>query len=121
LAYIGSLEKAQLGGSKDDYYELIAKSVERSLNIYLNALSGDTGNLEDLDSDSFMKIGELAAAVKQTVPTIRFWTNEGLLKIAEFTDSGYTLYDHHSIDRCQQIQKLKSKRFTLQEIKKRLA
>ncbi len=32
LAYIDSLEKAQLGGPKDDYFKIIAEAVERSLN-----------------------------------------------------------------------------------------
>ena len=39
LAYISSLEKAQLGGSKDDYWQLIAKAVDRSLDIYLKKTS----------------------------------------------------------------------------------
>ena len=39
LAYINSLEKAQLGGSKDDYFEIIVKAVDRSLDIYLENLS----------------------------------------------------------------------------------
>ena len=38
--YIKALEKAQLGGSKDDYYKLIAKAVDRSLYIYLKASKG---------------------------------------------------------------------------------
>ena len=44
LDYINSLEKAQLGGPKDDYLEIIARAVERSLDIYLKAANGeDTG------------------------------------------------------------------------------
>ena len=39
LNYINSLEKAQLGGSKEDYLNLIIKAVERSLDIYLKALN----------------------------------------------------------------------------------
>ena len=37
LAYIGALEKAQLGGSKDNYFKIIARAVDRSLDIYLKA------------------------------------------------------------------------------------
>ena len=33
LKYIGSLEKAQLGGSKEKFLKLISRSVERSLDI----------------------------------------------------------------------------------------
>jgi Fic family protein len=35
--YIDSIEKAQLGGSLNDFLQLMYKSVERSLNIYLEA------------------------------------------------------------------------------------
>ncbi len=38
LNYINSLEKAQLGGSKEDYLIIISHAVEESLDIYLNAL-----------------------------------------------------------------------------------
>ena len=38
LAYLASLEKRQLGGSGDDYLNLIADAVDRSLDIYLEAL-----------------------------------------------------------------------------------
>lgn len=37
LAYINSLEQAQLGGSDDDYQQLIIEAVDRSLEIYLDA------------------------------------------------------------------------------------
>ena len=39
LSYICALEKAQLGGSKDDYLNLIIKTVNRSLNIYLQSIN----------------------------------------------------------------------------------
>lgn len=38
LNYINSLEKAQLGGSKEEFFSIISKAVEESLDIYLNAL-----------------------------------------------------------------------------------
>jgi len=38
LSYIGALEKAQLGGAKDDYRKIITRAVERSLDIYLQAI-----------------------------------------------------------------------------------
>lgn len=42
LIYLDALEKAQLGGSKDDFFALVAESVERSLDIYLRALEGES-------------------------------------------------------------------------------
>ena len=40
LTYLQSLEQAQLGGSKKDYLDLINEAVDRSLDIYLQAVSG---------------------------------------------------------------------------------
>lgn len=113
IAYINSLEKAQLGGSKDDYLQLIMKSVDRSLDIYLQA---DQQSAEM----PLLKIGELAKKVSESVSTIRYWTKEGLLEPADITPSGYHLYDHQMINRCKKIQDLKKKRYTLAEIKAQL-
>ena len=43
MAYIKSLEKAQLGGAMDDYEKIIAKAVERSLDIYLETIQRGQG------------------------------------------------------------------------------
>ncbi len=120
LAYIGALETAQLGGSKEAYEKLIAKAAERSLDIYLNAARGESA-IGDVDTDGLLKSGDLAKAADETVATIRYWTKQGLLQVAEFTASGYQLYASDMVDRCQQIQHLKAERLTLDEIKQRLA
>jgi Fic family protein len=119
LDYIGSLEKAQLGGSKEDYEKLIAKSVDRSLDIYLKAAKGES-SFKELDNDELLKIGELAKATGENISTIRYWTKEGLLNVAEVTKSGYQLYSGDMILRCKEIKKLKSERLTLEEIKQYL-
>jgi Fic family protein len=119
LAYIKSLEKPQLvngeGDSKNDYFKLIISAVDRSLNIYLKAIEGKT---EEPENEKLLKIGELAKATKQTVPTIRHWTKEGLLQVAEITASGYQMYSQEMIERVEKIQEMKGKRMTLEEIKK---
>lgn len=120
LAYIGALEQAQLGGSKQDYEKIIMKAAERSLDIYLKAAQGESA-IGDLDTVQLLKIGELAKATGQTVPTIRFWTKQGLLEVAEVTDSGYQLYAADMVQRCEQIKQLKSERRTLEEIKQMLS
>ena len=115
LAYISSLEKAQLGGSKDDYFKIIAKAVDRSLDIYLKAAAGE--DAEPAKSDQLLKIGELAKQVGQSNSTIRHWTKEELLQVAEVTRAGYGLYAPEMIERIKQILRLKEQRFTLQEIR----
>jgi len=119
LAYISSLEKAQLGGSIADYEKIIAKAVERSLNIYLKAAKGESPEARE-SNDNLLKIGEFAKIVGITIPTIRHWTGLGLLQVAEITQSGYQLYNHDMIAVCQKINELKAQRLTLVEIKEHL-
>jgi Fic family protein len=119
LAYIGALEQAQLGGSKEPYERLIAKAVDRSLDIYLQAVRGESA-VQAVTHQPLLKIGTLAKAAGQTVPTIRYWTSLGLLHAAEVTDAGYQLYALAMIQRAEKIQQLKRERLTLEEIKKRL-
>ena len=118
LAYISSLEKAQLGGSKDDYIKIIMKAIDRSLDIYLKAAQGKTASYDD--ESKLLKIGSLAEQVGVRNSTIRYWTKEGLLEIAEITDTGYHLYAPEMAERVKQIHELKERRFTLHEIKEKL-
>lgn len=115
LAYINALEKAQLGGSKADYFTLIAKAVDRSLNIYLKAIDGES-NTGDND-EQLLKIGGLAKVSGESSSTIRHWTKEGLLEVAETTESGYQLYAADMVQRIQEINELKKQRYSLKEIK----
>jgi len=119
LVYIAALEKAQLGGSKDAYERIIARAAGRSLDIYLKAARGET-EIVTLDTDRLLKIGELAFKTGETVPTIRYWTKEGLLDVADVTASGYQLYSPDMAARCKEIQRLKGQRLTLEEIKRLL-
>ncbi len=120
LAHIESLETAQLGGPKDNYLKLIAKAVDRSLDIYLKACKDEDAQPVEAPPPQLLKIGELAKAAQETVVTIRYWTKEGLLDIADTTISGYQLYDPSMIERIKQIKELKTQRYTLNEIKQKL-
>lgn len=120
LAYISALEKAQLGGSREDYDKIIAKAADRSLDIYLKAAKGESA-IGDVDTVQLLKIGDLAKASGETVPTIRYWTQEGLLEVAEVTESGYQLYAPDMVQRCERIKKLKGERHTLAKIREFLS
>ena len=121
LAYINSLEKAQLGGSKDDYLKLIYKAVDRSLDIYLEASEGKTArNIIEKKDQQLFKIGQLAKKVNESISTIRHWTKFGLLEVVDTTPSGYQLYALSMIKRIEKIKDLKTKRYTLEEIKDKL-
>jgi len=118
LKYLNSLEKAQLGGSKDDFYELIYQAVERSLDIYLEAV----GKPKKPPLQKSLKIGELAKISGEPVATIRFWSKTGLLPLAGHTRGGYQLYPVAALERIKLIRKFQTEnRLTIKEIKKELA
>lgn len=116
LKYIKSLERAQLGGSLDDYLNVIYKAVLRSLNIYLKAINNDVPDQMLEPGDKLLKIGELANSTQETSSTIRYWTKIGLLEVVTTTVSGYQLYHPQMIERCKIIRELQGKRYTLEEI-----
>ncbi len=118
--YIDSIEAGQLGKSLNDYYTLILASVDRSLDIYLEGVEKKQ-EVEAAMSKPLLKIGELAKIVGVTVPTIRYWTREGLLTVAERSPGGYQLYAQNQVGVVKKIKKLQKKRLTLAEIKKTLS
>lgn len=119
LTYINALEKAQLGGSHELYERLIASAVERSLDIYLSAVSGNDRPART-EATRLLKIGQLAKRAGESVPTIRHWTQEGLIAPADRTASGYFLYAPETLRSIALIQALKAKRHTLEEIRRML-
>lgn len=121
LTYIAALEQAQLGGSRTDYFRIISDAVNRSLDIYLNAVSENGQPLqEQTEEPSLMRIGALAKHTGESNPTIRYWTKEGLLEVADTTASGYQLYSRSMIDRIHLIRELQSQRLTIKEIKAKI-
>lgn len=121
--YIDSISKAQLEGDNDIYYKVIYKAVNRSFDIYLEALNpeSDKGRKFMIGQKQLLRIGELAQETRETVVTIRHWTKVGVLEVAEYTESGYQLYDRSMIERVKEIRRLqKEEHLPLNEIKKRL-
>lgn len=120
--YINAIGKAQLEGDTKDYYELIYKAVDRSLNIYLEALNpqSDRGVKIMSGEKQLLRIGELAQNTRETVPTIRHWTEVGVLEVKEFTEKGYQLYDCSMIERIKEIRKLQQEEhLPLEEIRRK--
>ena len=118
--YINSIEQGQLKGNLQDYYEIILEAVERSLDIYLEALEPKETK-EGVKMNELLKIGELAKETGETVYTVRFWTKEGLLIVKDFTKGGYQLYEPSMIERVKEIRRLQEeKRITITEIKERI-
>ena len=124
---IGYLEAVNMGQTKGDlemFYSVTEEAEERSLDAYLNATKGKPvipvlmGKGKEI---KLLRIGELAEAARETKPTIRFWTKEGLLEVAKLTKGGYVLYGTKMIEKAQEIRRLqKEERLSIVEIKKRI-
>lgn len=118
--YIDAIEKGQLQGQMSDYYQVIYEALDRSFDIYFEAL-GKKGPQKKEEKADLVKIGELAKLTHESVPTIRFWTKAGLLPVAGHTPKGYQLYSQKCSDIISKIRALqKEERLTLREIKERL-
>ena len=118
--YINSLEQAQLGGSLTEYYQIIGEAVERSLDIYLEALTPveqATPSVATNQPVKSLKIGELAKATGTNNATLRFWVQANILPVAGSTAGGYQLFSPEMIARVQLIRKLQQEqRLTIDEI-----
>jgi Fic family protein len=122
LSYIRALEQAQTGGSIDDFEDVIAKAIERSLDIYLKAIrQKDISKTTAPKRGKLLKIGELAKRTGEPVPTLRFWLKEGLINSAQRTPAGYQLFDKDMIERIGLIHTLQDRRLTVAEIREKIA
>lgn len=117
--YIDSIHKMELGDPAD-FYQTIFDGVNRSLDIYLEALEPKSRSPKS-SKNQLLKIGELASQSGETIPTIRHWINEGLLAAVNKTPSGYLLFDESMTEKVKRIRDLQnSRRLTLEEIKHEL-
>lgn len=80
---------------------------------------GDTA-AEPTPAKPLLRIGQLAKATGESNATLRFWTKEGLLQVADTTEANYQLYAPEMVERVAKIRDLQSQRFTLAEIKAQL-
>ena len=81
IAYINSLEKAQTGGSIADFYQMVYESVDRSLDIYLEALEPERGNeFKKTDEQRFYTTDEVANLLKVDPESVRRYVRRGQLK-----------------------------------------
>lgn len=118
--YLDSIEKAQLSGNLEDYYKVMYRAIDRSLDIYLEALAGKTPKTAVVQK-RLLRIGELAKETGVTLHAIRHWTEKGLLEVAEHTEAGYQLFDRSMVERVKEIRRLqKEERLSINEIKRRL-
>lgn len=81
IAYLDSLEKAQAGGDMTDFYQVIFDSVDRSLDIYLEALEPKRkSNTEAIDEQRFYTTDEVATMLKVDPESVRRYVRSGKLE-----------------------------------------
>ena len=81
LEYINSLEKAQIVGSLDDFYNLIYEAVDRSLDIYLEALEPERVSIEQPTKDQrFYTTKEVAKLLRVDPESVRRYVRSGKLR-----------------------------------------
>lgn len=124
--YLSTFDSVRKENNMQPFYDLIEAAVERSLDAYINAslgkpvMPGLLGEATEITDHKLLKIGQLAKAANETIPTIRWWTKEGLLKVAKYTDGGLFQFDPSQIDQAKEIRYLQDKqRLTLDEIKQK--
>lgn len=118
--YLNALEKVQLGGKSDAYYNLMGKSLLNSIDLVLQTVA-DGEKIKKLKTKKMLTIGQLAKLAGEPIPTIRHWTTSGLLCATDYTPGGYQLFDQTQLERVEQIRKLQTtQRLSLTEIKAKL-
>lgn len=118
--YIDSIGKAQISQDFDDYYKVIYRAINRSFDIYLDAVEEKIPNA--VVQKRLLTIGELVKETGETLHAIRHWIEKGLVDVAEHTGAGYQLFDRSMIERVKEIRRLQRiKRLTIAEIKQKLA
>lgn len=119
--YINSLEKGQITGKLDEYFEIIYRAIERSLDIYLETSRNKPARTNETEK-KLLRISELAKTANESISTIRYWTKEGLLKITQYTPGGYGLYESKMIQATKKIRRLQNeKRLSIAELKNKIA
>ena len=67
--------------------------------------------------NGLLKIGEIAREAEVKESTIRYYTEVGIIEVAETTETGYRLYDRNeSIRRLKAIREVNENRMTLTQI-----
>jgi len=117
--YIDALEEYHSLDKPEKYHAFMYRAIERGLDEYLKWFDQPTTIQKP---SKLLKIGELARETKETLDTLRHWTEKGLLEVAERTEKGYQLFDRSMIERSKEIRRLQKKHhLPLAQIRKNLS
>jgi hypothetical protein len=112
--YLEALDAYVRFGKADQYTRFMVRACERGAEAALSLVeeSGTSMRVPKL-----LKIGDLAAASKESIVTIRHWAKEGILTVSEHTPGGYMLFSDTMIERVREVRRLQKKGMSLSEIK----
>lgn len=114
--FLREFQSVEQGDSDEILREILMDAVRQSL---FDAHC--TLNPESSTKSSLLKIGQVATLTNETVPTIRYWTKQGLLLVSDHSEGGYQLYEPSVVDVVLKIRFLqREKRLTVAEIKNNL-
>ncbi len=81
LEYVNALEKGQVGNDRSDFYNLIYEAVDRSLDIYLEALQPEReSSLATVPEQRFYTTDEVAGLLKVDPETVRRYVRSHKLR-----------------------------------------
>jgi len=104
--YFKGLRDAAAGRSDSFYLEVMGTALNHSLDEAIKLVAAPVADVKP--TGKLLKIGQMAKTLEVTVPTIRFWSKEGILPIVDFSKGGYQLYDESSLERAREILRLQN-------------
>lgn len=125
-AYMQAIGGGILTGSLENFYSVIAGAVERSLDAWIAVARGKPMTSYFIDQEGIKQpllfIGIVAKHAGVSVPTVRYYVSQGIIRPAQKSQGGFMQFDPSVVERIKKIKNLQSKeRLTIEEIKARLA
>lgn len=116
--YLTCLEQAQTGGAYEPFEQLILKSANAGLDLYLSALSQTPTQAAaaPVRHRNLLRMGQLSNITGVSIPTLRHWIHVGLIAPASRTESGYQLFAQGAVAAIKTIRTLQDQKLTLAEI-----
>lgn len=106
LTYINSIEKAQKGGGLDEFYGIVFEAVDRSLDIYLEALERERVNAEEpTEEQRFYTTEEVGRLLRVDPESVRRYVRSGKLRAVKLGGK-FIRIDKADLDRF--IEKIKT-------------
>ncbi|MEK7543736.1 MAG: Fic family protein [Patescibacteria group bacterium] len=121
--YMKAIEEGILTGSLDYFYRVIAGAAERSLDAWTAAARGKSVTPYFVDQDSakqpFIFIGTVAKEAMVSIPTVRYYVSQGLIRPVQKSKGGFMEFDPSVVKQIKDIKKWqREERLTIEEIKK---